>query len=174
MFHLISRMKAVGIGGRWRRPVTPLLFSSVFLAGCATAPPPTIGNTNPANPAAERGLAEAPAALDAYKSAADFAARSNEPAGTMEGMEHGAMPGMGGGGMPGMSGMEHGTMPGMGGGMPGMPGMEHGAMPGMSGGKTDTSSKDKSPPTPAPNGNQNTVMPPDESKKPEQPGAHHE
>lgn len=156
MFIFKSRVSA-GTNNHWGlRPCAFLVLSLVSLTGCTTAPPLTIGNMNPANPAAERGLADAPAALDSYKSAADFAARSNEPAGTMEGMSNGAMPGMSGGGMPGM------------------PGMEHGAMPGMSGGKTDASSTEKSAPTPAPDGKQNTVMPPDESKKSEQPGGHHE
>lgn len=153
MFLLKSEVSAGTDNHRRLRPCAFLFVSLVFLTGCATAPPVTIGKTNPANPAAERGLAEAPAVLDSYKSAADFAARSNEPAGTMEGMSHGAMPGMSGGAMPGM---------------------EHGAMPGMNGGKMDDDSTDKSAPTPAPNSDQNMVMPPDESKKSEQPGAHHE
>lgn len=165
MFRLIAEMEARGIGGRWARPVRLLLFSPVFLAGCATAPPLSISNTNPANPVAERGFADEPVALESYKSAADFAARSNEPAGTMEGM-----PGMSGGEMKSMPGM-----PGMsGGGMPNMPGMEHGAMPGMSGGKTDSGSTDKSAPMPAPGGGQDMTAPSDESKKSGQPGAYHE
>ncbi len=104
------------------RSVPLISLCSIFLAGCASTPPVVVGHDDPASPSAERGYAEVPTALEAYKSPADFAARSSEPAKPMEEMPT----------MPGMPGMEHGGMPGMsGGGTKSMPGM-----PGMSGGKS--------------------------------------